>query len=680
MESFLDEVDKTILEEAPPSSWYHPKARDVVTVEVQNEQGSRVDERTWCTDGSTSWQIAGVTADRCVATMRKGEIAEFRARKAEVGSSMVRLKLVAIERREDLLGDGRLLRTVVEEGLGWQMPQVGTELRVRYSWQALPSDAPAAEAEVQSEEGSLTTLVLSADALQEADRAVTRELGNLRRVLLRRFGGSVIVQEEVGTSVPSKGPVLRVERGVKVLLGATEGLGIQEATELLQDNKLPSRSHREVTLAVMEGQCVTSAEDWIPGAMGLRVLADMRNGQRSLVRLAPDLLSPYNPQWLEDVGVPAGSSLEYDVELLQIMTLQDVSLDKSGRVMKKITREEGNFDQPVDGAEVTIHLEVREDPSGAVLVEEQELTFLAGNGKYCSAIEETVLTMKQGQVCEVRCTDEAACTDRELGLKPVPGGTIVIQLELVKLQKLDLYGSEDSERVAHCSGRKEAGTTFFQQGNWHQALKRYQHVTSHLAYLESWKEEGPRSEAVALRKACHLNAAACWLKLEEWREAERECSEVLKEEPGNLKALFRRGQALASLREFREAEQSFRKVLELDKENKEAARMLQKLRQSARQELEQQKEMFSRMAKGIRHDNDCSESSGPMAAADNEPTQAEPIYRPTPRAAEDPANGQGTSLAEDDDDWSDLLFWGLTAVAVVGAAVGLGMAWRRRQQ
>lgn len=360
-----------------------------------------------------------------------------------------------------------------------------------------------------------------------------------------------------------------------------------------------------------------------------------------------------------------------DAEPAQNLTLQDVSPGRDGTVTKKVTRESEDYIWPTEGAEVTVKLDVR-DASGDILVAERELTFALASGQYCYALEETVLTMKKGQICEVRCSDPSMYADPELGLSPVHGRAVVFVLELLDFQQVDLYGLEEDERVQHCARRKEVGTKFFLLGNWHRALKRYQHVISNLAYVTHWKNEGARSEALILRRACHLNAAACWLKLEAWREAEFACAEVLHEEPDNVKALFRRGQALKELGEFREAERSFRKVLEADKDNKEAARMLLKLRQSVKCEIEQQKEMLSRMAKGI---------SG-AAAEGNE-------------VADGAGTGGGESLAKDmavqpeapvapsegalvEEDRSELWFWGFAALVLAGTSALAGYAaWRR---
>ncbi|CAE8597128.1 unnamed protein product, partial [Polarella glacialis] len=262
---------------------------------------------------------------------------------------------------------------------------------------------------------------------------------------------------------------------------------------------------------------------------------------------------------------------------------------------------------------------------------------------------------------------------------------VVFSLQLVDFEKLDVFGTEvqESFRVAHCARRKEVGTCFFQQGNWHRALKRYQVVTSHLSYLEHWKDEAAKGEALLLRKACHLNIAACWLKLEAWREATESCSEVLRDEPGSVKALFRRGQALKELGEFRDAEHCFRKVLEVDKDNKDAARMLLKLRQSVKAEVEQKKEMFSRMARGI---GSKSEAAVSPAAVDTPETVIPGASEPRPREPSRQDPGEAVRFkpeaeeVEEVKDEDDEVLWilGATAFLLTCASVGYWLSRRSR--
>lgn len=63
-----------------------------------------------------------------------------------------------------------------------------------------------------------------------------------------------------------------------------------------------------------------------------------------------------------------------------------------------------------------------------------------------------------------------------------------------------------------------------------------------------------KAAAKELLRSCHLNLAAAQLKLKEWGEAAKHCSEVLLSDPANVKALYRRAQALMGSADLIEAE------------------------------------------------------------------------------------------------------------------------------
>lgn len=64
-----------------------------------------------------------------------------------------------------------------------------------------------------------------------------------------------------------------------------------------------------------------------------------------------------------------------------------------------------------------------------------------------------------------------------------------------------------------------------------------------------------------MRLKCALNLASCHLRLGEHADAVRECSEVLEAQPGDRKALYRRGQAHLALQEYGSAVTDLQKAL-----------------------------------------------------------------------------------------------------------------------
>eukprot|EP00441_Pelagodinium_beii_P045326 CAMPEP_0197624722 /NCGR_PEP_ID=MMETSP1338-20131121/4268_1 /TAXON_ID=43686 ORGANISM="Pelagodinium beii, Strain RCC1491" /NCGR_SAMPLE_ID=MMETSP1338 /ASSEMBLY_ACC=CAM_ASM_000754 /LENGTH=563 /DNA_ID=CAMNT_0043194917 /DNA_START=50 /DNA_END=1737 /DNA_ORIENTATION=+ len=552
--SFLDDVDKEIITEAPPEAWYQPKAGDVLEVEVERCRSEGGEDRKlhkWTLGSPAPVTIPGLDVDRCVRTMRCGETAFLRSKK-EVKAAAT-LRLLSLERNEDILGDGRLMRRTLREGRGWKTPKAPCEVLLRFSWQALAS----------------------------------------------------------GDKIPETG-----------------------------------QAAKEVAMSIKNGSCTGSA-DWIPGIYGLRVLTDLRVGQRCLVQLSSELLSG------SPIERPPGSGpLEYDIELLQIFTFEDISLDRSEKIMKKVTREGDGYSKPVEGATVKLRIQV----DGA----EREISAEAASGRFCAALEEAVLSMKKHEICEVRCSDPEACRDEELAFGP--GLLVVFLLELLDFEELDVFSSAENQRVEYCSRRKEVGSFFFQKSSWRQALKRYQVVTSNLGYLHSWKNEASKAQAMSLRKACHLNIAACWLKLEEWLEASKACDAVLTDEPHNVKALFRRGQSLKELKEFREAEKCFRKVLAVQADNKEATRMLVQLRQMVKSEVEQQKEMFSRMARGIA---DTENEATELPPGNDKPLEAE-TRSSLPDSNSSQLEVKDDALEEEEDDGT-LTLMGISALLACAA-------------
>ncbi|NXS13051.1 TOM34 protein, partial [Neodrepanis coruscans] len=78
---------------------------------------------------------------------------------------------------------------------------------------------------------------------------------------------------------------------------------------------------------------------------------------------------------------------------------------------------------------------------------------------------------------------------------------------------------------------KEEGNELVKKGNHKKAVEKY-------------------SESLKLNQECatYTNRALCYLTLKQYKEAAQDCTEALKLDPKNVKALYRRAQALKELK------------------------------------------------------------------------------------------------------------------------------------
>ncbi|KAJ9532937.1 hypothetical protein QJQ45_018036, partial [Haematococcus lacustris] len=104
------------------------------------------------------------------------------------------------------------------------------------------------------------------------------------------------------------------------------------------------------------------------------------------------------------------------------------------------------------------------------------------------------------------------------------------------------------ERLERAEKRRLTGNQLFAEGKYREAMGKYATALSYLdedfmMQLEGFYED----KANEVKVPIHLNMAACQLRIKDYHTAVYNCSEVLKLQPGNVKALFRRGTARHAL-------------------------------------------------------------------------------------------------------------------------------------
>eukprot|EP00002_Diphylleia_rotans_P035289 TRINITY_DN7687_c0_g1_i3.p1 TRINITY_DN7687_c0_g1~~TRINITY_DN7687_c0_g1_i3.p1 ORF type:complete len:158 (-),score=50.30 TRINITY_DN7687_c0_g1_i3:16-489(-) len=152
------------------------------------------------------------------------------------------------------------------------------------------------------------------------------------------------------------------------------------------------------------------------------------------------------------------------------------------------------------------------------------------------------------------------------------------------------------ERIETATQLREEGNQLFKAAEYAKADERYKKVLEILAKLEDATLE---QETVAndLKFNAGLNLSATHLKLENYVEAAKFCDAILKEDPDNVKALFRRGQACVGKCEFDAAKKDYLAAQKLSPSDKAIAQALKQLPVQIQEYERAQKEVYKNIFK-----------------------------------------------------------------------------------
>ncbi|KAI8922885.1 hypothetical protein BC831DRAFT_473823 [Entophlyctis helioformis] len=128
-----------------------------------------------------------------------------------------------------------------------------------------------------------------------------------------------------------------------------------------------------------------------------------------------------------------------------------------------------------------------------------------------------------------------------------------------------MAGQDDPTHTNLDKGKayKETGNAFFKVDNFKDALKNYHLAILHLSGLDNTAmnafvgqsrlvplQKDEKDDISTTLKACHSNMAACYIKTGNYAKAVVYCDKVLAVDATNIKAQFRKGQALYKLNDL----------------------------------------------------------------------------------------------------------------------------------
>ena len=177
---------------------------------------------------------------------------------------------------------------------------------------------------------------------------------------------------------------------------------------------------------------------------------------------------------------------------------------------------------------------------------------------------------------------------------------LAFELELLKVDqpgeyKKDSWAMSVEEKDAAVGRLKEEGNTLYKEGDHKEASKRYFEALGFLEQL-SLREQAQSEEwrAIEERKVpLLLNYAQCMLLQKDYAEVIRHTTTVLGIDVDNVKALYRRGKALAATWDRAAAEADFARVVKLDPSlGRSVERELRQLDERLKKEQEVEKDRW----------------------------------------------------------------------------------------
>eukprot|EP00249_Psilotum_nudum_P018292 c26731_g1_i3 orf=565-2328(-) len=304
--------------------------------------------------------------------------------------------------------------------------------------------------------------------------------------------------------------------------------------------------------------------------------------------------------------VPPNSILSIEMELVSWKTVDNITDDK--KVVKKVLKAGEGYEKPNDGTIARIKYTARLE-DGTVFEQkgyeaDQLFEFVTDEEQVILGLDKAVGTMKKGELALITVSPEYGFggeeVKQELAVVP-PNSTLIYEVELVSFTKdKESWDMDTPEKLEAAAKKKEDGNVLYKIGKYVRAAKKYEKAAKYIEYDTSFSDE-QKKQSKTLKVSCHLNNAACKLKLKDYSETVKLCTKVLDLESQNVKALYRRAQAYIETADLDLAELDIKRALEIDPQNREVKLAYKTLKQKQieynKKEAKMYGNMFARLSK-----------------------------------------------------------------------------------
>ena len=236
------------------------------------------------------------------------------------------------------------------------------------------------------------------------------------------------------------------------------------------------------------------------------------------------------------------------------------------------------------------------------------MQFKLGEGGVIEAWEKAVATMQRGEKAIITAKPEYAYGSTGAGDKIPPNATLQFEVELLDFADppKELWQLSESEKLAFAESHKSAGNEHVKASEWSIAEREYKEAMRALEdlsqpYAAEALSEEQRAQLNQLSVSTYNNAALVALKQSKWGAAVRHATKALEAhhsmEPGhpNVKALFRRAQALRHEGDLVSAQADVREALEAAPRDVALRREAAAIRDALKAQKAKERRMFGNL-------------------------------------------------------------------------------------
>ncbi|KAL7636064.1 UNVERIFIED_CONTAM: hypothetical protein RMT77_013883 [Armadillidium vulgare] len=270
----------------------------------------------------------------------------------------------------------------------------------------------------------------------------------------------------------------------------------------------------------------------------------------------------------------------------------------TGSLKKKILKEGITDSRPTKRDTVRINAIGRLE-NGTQFEELHDLVFTVGDGEVIHGLDLIVCLMDKDEESEIFMESRFAYGEKGFEPHVPPNSNVFYVVHLIDYKPEDEPESLSvQERLSIGIRKRERGNWWFKREDNHQAISCYKSAVDFLDDTSDTHGEvlPPELREILNERLKALNnMAAAQIKVEAYDVALKSLDSILKCQPDNIKALYRKGKVLGIQGEPKEGLEVLNRALALEPDSKVIQVELYKLREKARLQSESERSLYRKM-------------------------------------------------------------------------------------